>query len=385
MVRRLLESFFDTLRRGDVFLLVICLMASVYGTVMISSAAGYMGATRYVLVQVAATCIGVALYLFLSSLDLLDVTKKGWKWLLAFSVGIILLLVTPFGVADNTGNRAWLDFPFLPVNIQPSELVKVTYILLLAKQLDYLKKEREDLKSIPSVAFLVGLLGLSCGAYYEISSDMGSVLAFLAIFAGVCVVAGVAKRWVFIGGFVAGFTFFILWMEEKIPPYMMDRFKVLFDHSYDPLDTGWQQTRSLLALGGGKMLGQGLYNGIQTQSENSWALPFRHTDFIFAVIGEELGFLGCMAALLLLGIIIVKCILVARQARSQQERLICVGVAMMLLFQVVANVGMCLFVMPVIGLTLPFFSYGGSSTVALYAAMGIVSSVHGHSQQDWLK
>ncbi len=382
---RLWETFFDTLRRGDSILLILCLMASAFGTVMISSAANYMGAYRYVLVQVAASCIGVALYLMISSLDLLDVTKKGWKWLFAFTIGIILLLQTPFGVADNTGNRAWLDFPLLPVNIQPSELVKVTYILLLAKQLDWLKREKEDLRSVPAIAFLAGNLLLIGGLYYVISSDMGSVLVYAAIFAGACFVAGVAKKWFVIGGITVGITFFLMWMEEKIPFYMMERFIVLFDHSYKPLEVGWQQTRSLLALGGGKMLGQGLYNGIQTQSEHSYSLPFRHTDFIFSVIGEELGFLGCVAALLLLSVIIVKCILVGHKARSQQERLMCVGVAMMLLFQVVANVGMCLFVMPVIGLTLPFFSYGGSSTVALYAAMGIVSSVHGHSQPDWLK
>lgn len=382
---RLLESFFDTMRRSDSVLLGLCLAASAFGVVMISSAANYMGSGRYVLVQVAATCIGVALYLMISSLDMLDVTRKGWKWILAFSVGIIVLLITPFGIEDNTGNRAWLDFPFLPVNIQPSELVKVTYILLLAKQLDWLKKEREDLKSVASVTFLAGLLGLICGLYYIISSDMGSVLVYAAIFAGVCFVAGVAKKWFAIGGITVGITFFLMWMEEKIPFYMMERFIVLFDHSYKPLEVGWQQTRSLLALGGGKMLGQGLYNGIQTQNENSYALPFRHTDFIFSVVGEELGFLGCMAVLLLLSAIIIKCILVGRKARSGQERLICVGVAMMLLFQVIANVGMCLFVMPVIGLTLPFFSYGGSSTVALYAAMGLVSSVHSHSQPDWLK
>ena len=160
---------------------------------------------------------------------------------------------------------------------------------------------------------------------------------------------------------------------------------VVFDHNLDPLGAGWQQTRSLLALGGGKLTGQGLFHGIQTQGEYSGSLPFRYTDFIFSAIGEELGMLGCLAVLLLLAGIIVRCLMVARKARNTTESYVCVGVAAVLLFQTISNVGMCLFVLPVIGLTLPFFSYGGSSIVTLFAAMGMVSSVQSHSLPDWLR
>ena len=167
---------------------------------------------------------------------------------------------------------------------------------------------------------------------------------------------------------------------------------VVFDHSLDPLGAGWQQTRSLLALGGGKLTGQGLFHGIQTQGEYSGSLPFRYTDFIFSAIGEELGMLGCLAVLILLTAIIVlllaivvRCLLVARDAAAPMESYVCVGMAGMLIFQTIANIGMCLFLMPVIGLTLPFFSYGGSSIVTLFAAMGMVSSVQSHSLPDWLR
>ena len=170
-----------------------------------------------------------------------------------------------------------------------------------------------------------------------------------------------------------------------IPQYMKDRFIVLVDHDYRPMNEGWHQTRSLLALGGGKLTGQGLFNGTQTQSEFSWSLPFRHTDFIFSAIGEELGALGCLAVMALLTAIIVRCLTTATKAKSRMEAYACVGMAAMLIFQSISNIGMCLFVMPVIGLTLPFFSYGGSSILTLYMAMGVVSGVRSRSLPEWLR
>ena len=138
-------------------------------------------------------------------------------------------------------------------------------------------------------------------------------------------------------------------------------------------------------LGGGKIFGQGLFHGVQTQSENPSSLPHRHTDFIFSVIGEELGMVGCVLTLLLLTAIILRCVYVARHARTRLESCVCIGVASVIIFQVIINVGMCLFVMPVIGLTLPFISYGGSSLVMLFAAMGMVSGVHGRAKPEWLR
>ena len=385
MLRRITEGIADIFCQCDLLLLVLCVGASSFGLVMIASATNYLHSWRYVIIQGVATVLGIIMYLLISFLDLAEITNKGWKWMLLFNVVFILMLKTPFGVADDTGNRAWLKFPFLPVSIQPAEFVKLTFILVLAKQLDWLKREKNDLKSVRAIGFAAGHLLLIFGLYYVISSDMGSCLVFLFIFAAMCFVAGVALRWFVFGILGGGIAFYLLWELEKIPEYMMKRFLVLFDHSYDVLETGWQQTRSLLALGGGKLTGQGLFRGLQTQSSLSASLPNRRTDFIFSVIGEELGFLGCVAALLLLTAIIVRCIMAARHAKSYMEKLVCAGVAGMLLFQTVANVGMCLFVLPVVGLTLPFFSYGGSSVLALYMAMGMVSSVYKHSLPEWLR
>lgn len=385
MLRRGGQFLGDMIRQADLLLLALCGAATAFGILMIASATHYAGTWRYVIVQAVAALLGTVLYFMVSLLDIGEVLKKGWKWMFLFNIVFILLLLTPFGVADNTGNRAWLKFPFLPVSIQPAEVVKVTLILLLAKQLAWLKEEKKDLKSIRSVGFLGAHLMVIFGLYYAISSDMGSGLVLVFIFLCMAFVAGVAARW-FIGGLsCAGIGFYILWNEDIIKDYMKKRFIVLFDHSYDALETGWQQTRSLLALGGGKLTGMGLFRGTQTQSEYAGSLPNRHTDFIFSVIGEELGMIGSMLTLLLLSAIIARCLVTTKCAKTPMEAYVCVGVAAMLSFQVIANVGMCLFVMPVIGLTLPFISYGGSSIVTLFAAMGLVSGIRKRSRPDWLR
>lgn len=383
MLRRIRDLCTDILRQSDLLLLGLCGGASLFGILMIYSATRYMHTTRLALVQAAALCIGVVLYLLISQIDLNELMKY-WKWIFLTGVVFILLLATPLGIAGDTGNKAWLDFPFLPVKIQPAEIVKLTFILVLAKQLAGLKENR-DLRSVSSIAMLVSHFAVLFLLYYKISSDMGSALVFLFVFACMCFVAGVSLRWFLLGGGVAVLLFYAMWDLNLMDSYMKRRFMVLFDHSLDPLGAGWHQTRSLLALGGGKITGQGLFQGIQTQSEASSSLPNRHTDFIFSVIGEELGLIGCVLTLALLTAIILRCICVARRAKTRMEGYVCIGAASVLIFQVIVNVGMCLFVMPVIGLTLPFISYGGSSIVMTFAMMGLVSGIHGRTQPEWLR
>jgi len=378
------DFFRDMPRQVDVTLLLLSIAASGFGVLMVYSATRYMETSRYVAVQAIATLIGAVMYFLVSLVDLNTITKKAWKWMCLASLVLILLLLTPYGVADDTGNRAWLDFPFLPVNVQPAEIVKLLFIMVLAWQLNWLK-EHWDLKSMRSMVYLAAHVGILFALYYKVSSDMGSDLVILFIFACMCWIAGVSVNWFIaaLGG--GGIAFYLLWQLDKVPEYMKDRFRVLFDHSYKPAETGWQQTRGILSLGGGKFLGQGLFHGTQTQSPYSSSLPSRHTDFIYCVIGEELGMIGCVLVLVLLTAIIIRCLHVARHAQTETEKLMAIGVSAMLIFQVISNVGMCLFVLPVIGLTLPFFSYGGSSIVMTFVAMGMVSGIHRRSLPEWMR
>ena len=382
MLKRIKDSIFDILRQADWLLLCLCCGAALFGLVMIASATNFLNSWKMVIVQACAIVLGVGIYFLMSQIDLTEAAKR-WKWLLGFGIVMFLLLKTPLGI-ENNGNRAWLGIQGFPANIQPAEIVKLTFILVLSRQLVWVK-ENWGLKSLRSIAFLAGHVLLMVGLYYVISSDMGSALVYIFIFAAMAFVAGVAARWFIIALLGGGAAFYLLWELDKIPPYMKERFQVLVDHSLYPLGAGWQQTRSLMAIGGGRLTGQGLLHGAQTQSTSSVNLPFRHTDFIFAVIGEELGMLGCVLTLALLAAIVIRCIVVARNAKSQLDAYICVGVAGMLVFQIVSNVGMCLFVLPVVGLTLPFISYGGSSVVTLFIAMGMVSGIQKRSLPDWLR
>lgn len=380
MLNRLKATLTDFIQQADLVLLALCCTATLYGIALVFSATRYMTlGNRRMAIQCAALILGVCVYIFFSMLDLESITRK-WKWILAFNVGFILLLRTPFGVAGNTGNRAWLKFPLVPFQIGPAEVVKITFVLLLAKQIEWLWEEKGDLKSFSSAAFVAGHTFGLCALYFIVSHDMGNALVFVFIFLCMAFVAGFALRWflLFFAGGIGAFA--LAWKLDLIYGYMKNRFIVLFDHSYEPLGVGWQQNRSLLAIGSGGLSGQGYLNGNLTQG-TGWSLPEKQTDLIFAVTGEELGFFGCLAIMLLLLAIILRILLVARKARTPFYRYVCVGMASILIFQTIINIGMCLFVMPTIGITLPFFSCGGSSVVTLFMAMGVVSGIKKRSPE----
>lgn len=382
MLNRLKAILTDFIQQADLVLLVLCWIATLYGIVLVFSATRYMApetGTRRMIIQSAGLLMGTCFYIFFSMLDLESVTRK-WKWVLAFNVIFICLLRTPFGVSGNTGNRAWLKFPGVPFQIGPAEVVKITFVLLLAKQIEWLWEEKEDLKSFRSALFVVGHTFGLCGLYFLVSKDMGNALVFVFIFLCMAFVAGFALRWFLLFFAAGGAGFALAWKLDWIYGYMKDRFIVLFDHSYEPLGTGWQQTRSLMAIGSGGVFGQGYLSGGLTQG-SSWSLPEKQTDLIFAVTGEELGMTGCLVIMALLLLIIFRILLVARKARTPFYRYVCVGMASILIFQTIINIGMCLFVMPTIGITLPFFSYGGSSIVTLYMAMGVVSGIKKRSPE----
>ena len=372
MLKRIKESIIEVIQGADLILLGLCCTASLYGIAMIFSATRYNEDNRKVLVQTAALLIGIVVYFAISMIDL-ELLMKRWKWIAAFNAGFILLLLTPFG-REQDGYRAWLKFPFLPVSIGPAEVVKITFIILLAWQFQWLLEEKRDLKSFSSAFMAAGHAFGMAGLYFIVSRDMGNAMMFVLIFVVMAFASGFALRWFVMLGAAGTIGGIAVWTLDLLPSYMKNRFLVLFDHSYDVQNQGYQQTRSLLTIGGGGFWGQGYLHGTQTQA-GTGSIPARHTDLIFAVIGEELGFVGATLAILILVAIIIRVVIVGRRSGSMFHTCVCVGIASMLAFQMIINIGMCLFIMPVIGLTLPFFSYGGSSIVTLFAAMGFVSGI----------
>ena len=388
------DSIRAFLEQGDRLLLALCLAASGFGLVLIFSATRYMensAGIRCMLVQTAAILLGVLVYILMSSLDIELITEKSWKLLLAFGVGINLLLFTPLGFgAEETGNNNWLRIPGFPVNLQPAEIAKLTFVMLLAWQIS---RQRERGVSRPASVFqLAGHTLFMIGLIVVTSGDFGMALTYGIIFVVMTWAGGVKKRWFLLAAVVCAAAVVVIWPHVS-DKYYMKRFVVVIDRLLGNMATlleqtqgvGWQQNRSVLAIGSGGLFGMGYLNGTQTQSLSEESLPARHTDEIFAVCGEEFGLVGCVLLLALLGGIILRCVWVARRACSPQSALIAMGYAGMLIAQVGVNVGMCLYVFPVVGITLPFISYGGSSILTMFAAMGIVSSIKMRALPDWLR
>ena len=358
------------LRSADIPLLIMCICATVFGIVMISSAAAYQGASHYVLIQSVALIIGIVGFIALTLIDI-DIIAERWDLLLIFSV-LFLGSLYFFGVQGNSGNRSWLRPSFLPFGLQPAEICKVFYVIILAKLLSRSERNVNSIWSVGRAALVTLVL---MGEIMVISGDDGSALAYAAIFVIMMLCAGVNFAWFSLGVAALAVVIPYAWQSGLIDSYQKARLMLPYDATIDP--TGqterYQMRLSQIYIGGGQLTGQGLYAGNQTQAGT---LPEQHTDFIFSVIGEELGMIGCIACMLLLLAIIIRCFYVGYKANSYMNRLICVGMGGMLLFQVCINIGMCLGVLPIIGLTLPFFSYGGSSIVTMFAAVGVVSGIH---------
>jgi len=231
----------------------------------------------------------------------------------------------------------------------------------------------------------VGKMGLLTVFFFVfivgVSSDAGVALFYIFIFISMAFVGGVNLIWFLLAFGVLLVAIPVVWNitlpngQSLIGTYQKNRILMLFDPTIDPEGKGvrWQTNLSLRAIQNGGVSGQGLYNGTMVKGDS---IPAQHTDFIFSAIAEELGMLGCIVVLLLLTAIVLRCIYVGVKSGNYMNRMICVGISGMLLFQIVVNVGMCLGIMPVIGLTLPFISYGGSSIVTMFMAMGVVSGIH---------
>lgn len=360
----------DFIKRADMLLLSLCLICAVFGIVVILSASASLDhPARYIIIQTLSLFLGIIFFVLLSIIDV-DVFAEKWIWLIGFEVLFMLVLLTPLGFADDTGNRAWLRFG--PIGVQPTEVIKLAFIIALAKHMSYLKSYK-DINSPISILQLVIHCIFILGVIVAISKDMGSALVFLFIFIFMLFAAGVKLYWFLIGlAATAAITPFF-WTHVLNQRYR-DRILCPYDITVDPEGFGirWQSKQSKLALASGQLTGTGLYNGRQTQSG---ALPEKQTDFIFSVIGEELGMIACILVFILLLAIIARCIYVGVKSQNTLSMLVCMGAAGSLIFQTFENIGMCIGIAPIIGITLPFFSYGGSSMFSMMALMGLVSGV----------
>ena len=357
-------------------LLILILIVAGFGCVCMASAtmADKFGDSnlKYIIVQLLAICLGAFMYAIVSSLDV-EVMSEHRYLLVGFNIFLLLLLI-PFGTDAGTGNRSWLDFPILPFNIQPAEICKITYIIIMAS---VMASHQNNISKFTSVIEMVFHLGILVGLNMAISNDAGVSLIFVFIFIGMAFAGGVHLGWFALAIGMIAAAFPILW--QVMGDYQRERIMVLIDPTFDAQGIGarYHYKINLQSLTGGGLTGQGLFNGNRTQGGNLFA---QHTDYIFSSIGEELGFFGCVLIMILEFAIIARCVWVGMRCQDYIRRLVCFGAASALMFQIIVNIGMCIGVMPVIGLTLPFISYGPSSVVTIFGMLGLVSGAHARPQ-----
>lgn len=374
-MKRLTDRVREISQKGDMILLALCVVATVFGIIMIYAATAGGDNARYIIIQSGCLIAGIVVYFALSVFDI-DILAGQRTILFIFNALFIGMLLV-FGIEGETGNKSWLSFSFLPFNIQPAEVCKITYIIILAKTMSVNQTRVSSPKCVLQLAFhmlfIVGLI-------IVISRDTGVALIFIFIFLVMAYVGGVSGWW-FLGGIgavaVAAPTLWSTVMRGD----QKNRILALFDPTIDPngLNVMWQTNQNLKTLRNGGLTGQGIFKGTMT---NAGALPARHTDCIFSTIGEQLGMVGSIFVIALLMAIVIRIVYVGIKTPDYTNRLICIGIAAMLLFQILINIGVCLGLLPVIGLALPFLSYGGSSIITSFIAMGIVSGIKMHPATD---
>lgn len=363
-------SFF---KQTDMYMFILCAIASVFGVVMVMSATRYSlkeneFVSREVIIMVIAVILGWVLSLIISAFDYQIFTKF---WIVIAVVSIVLMVSLFFigtGPTARPDARTWIKLG--PINFQPSELVKIGFIITFGVHLEKLKDNINKLKSV----IQLGIHAMIPIALVALTGDMGSSLVFIVIAAVMLFVAGL--HW---GYFLGGIAFIgaaspLIW-TYVLKQLQKDRFLALIYPDLYPAII-YQQRYGMNALGSGGFAGQGIFHGSYTQAG---LIPEGQNDMIFTVIGEELGFIGCAGALLLLTLITLRCISVGRKSQEQSTNLICCGMAAMIAGQMIINVGMCLMLLPVVGITLPFFSAGGSANICVYLGIGLILSIYRHN------
>ena len=351
-------------------LLFLITAASIFGILMVHSTTRWLledGQSIYrdATVMIVAAVMGIIGALIISAIDYELITKL-WPIIGAVCVGLMIITLI-FGVApeERPDSKCWLKFG--SVFFQTSELVKIGYVITFSMHLEAIKDRINDLKAlIPLAIHAVIPIGL-----VVLTGDMGSALVFIFMTIAMLYFAGLHIGFFAAGGILAVAASPLVWMFV-FSEYQRTRFLALF-RPEEFVDEAYQQLKGLNALGSGGFFGQGLFKGTYTQNG---IVPEQENDMIFTAVGEETGFFGCLIALALLFFICFEMIRIGKNTREFSTQLICYGMASIIAAQVIINIGMVLMLLPVIGITLPFFSAGGSSTLCLYIGVGLVFSIY---------
>ena len=360
-------------------LLGLCMILSAIGTVMVYSATRVNLTENQVISRDAKTMflavvMGICVSLVISYFDY-EAVARLWPIIAIICLGLMLSL---FVIGSSPEGRddaiSWIKLGSF--YFQPSELLKIGFIITFSVHLENVGSEINKLKNV----ILLAIHAMIAVGLVVLTGDMGSALVFMFITIGMLFMAGLQLRYFLFGIGAVALLAPIAWFEV-LSDFQKQRFmaiyapKSLTEATYN--EVIFQQERGMNAVSSGGIFGTGLFNGTYTQNG---LVPESENDMIFTVVGEELGFIGCIVVLGLLLAIAIKILVVGKKAISVTGKLICCAVAVMIITQVVVNVGMVLKLLPVVGITLPFMSAGGSSNLCIYIAIGMVLSVYRSSQ-----
>lgn len=371
------ELNYDKSRKKTIrfdFVLFICtLFLSGFGLLIIYSAtmfgpsAAIADTASFFKKQLAFLIISIFIF---GVLQVFNYRKLKRYWIIIFIVNILFLLsVFIFGYEVN-GTKGWIDLKF--TSIQPSEFSKILMIVCVSAVLSKWRSEKKLTITFKKVllslliAFLTIVLVL-------LEPDFGQSIVIFVVFILMLFVSGANFLYVLgitgitVGGVFAGLKLGL------IKQYQLDRLLIFLKPGVKPEGAGYNLIQSKMAIGSGKLLGKGLFLGTQT---NLNYVPEHHTDFIFSVIGEELGFIGAFFTIIIFAIIIWRCFKIARQASDQFGFLISAGIGFLILVQMTINIGMTIGIMPIIGIPLPFLSYGGSNLLSVFIGIALVENVY---------
>ena len=353
--KRLWQDF-DWLLFGAALLLCFTSLIEIYSSTM------HEQSENYFLRQLAWVILGVVFVFVIAALDY-HVLSEHIPFL--YVLALIALVYTLALGRSVSGSKSWVALG--PVTIQPSEIIKMVVVVALAR---YLSELRESAYMTPVQILKASAICLLPMALVALQPDTGTALTYLPVLAVGLFIRGLRPTALI--GLILAFVLVLPVSWYFLKDYQKERILTFLEPERDPLGRGYQVMQSKIAIGSGGLLGKGLFNGTQNQLG---FLPTRHTDFIFSVVGEELGFVGVSITLGLLAFIIFRSIYNAQTARDNLGLFIAMGVVGIYFFHVMENVGMVIGFMPTTGIPLPFLSYGGSSVLTAFIALGLVISV----------
>lgn len=371
-----MQSFYRLIKKMDISMLVAVAVIIVLGLVVLDSAAASKQ-SNYVVKQLLFVGLGASTIFIFLKFDY-SVLKNYASKLYIASI-ILLVAVLIFGV-ERGGAKGWFELPG-GLTLQPAEFCKLLLILSYAQ---FLSERRESLRTmkglLPCFFFMVPPVLLLLA-----QPDMGSAMVYIFVMVGMLFMAGANRKILFglFGGAVSILLIYLIGVWKlnwwcPLKPYQLNRFLVMFDPSLDPQGAGYNVIQSKIAIGNGGLFGEGLYSG--SQSTGAF-LPEQWTDFIFAVMAEELGFIGAGLLLVLYAFLLYRGLCAAMMAKDLYGTLVAAGIVSMYLFHILENAGMTMGLMPVTGIPLPFVSYGGSSMLTNLVGIAILQNIYIHRER----